>query len=125
MPKELWDIIWVVVGTIGTGLATWLTAFVVGLINQKIKDKKIAKYASDIFQIVMGAVQAVFQTFVDTMKKAGKWDAEAAKEAKKLAHDIIVSQLTPELIQYIKDNFGDVEAYINTQIEAMIYQLKK
>ena len=37
---QFYAILWGIVGTIGTGLATWLTAYLVGLLNQKIKDKK-------------------------------------------------------------------------------------
>lgn len=123
--ESFWSIFWSIIGMIGTGLASWLTAYLVGLLNQKIKDKKAAKWASDLLQIIMSAVQAVFQEFVDTMKKSGKWNEEAAKEAKERAYNIIVSQLTPELKKYIEDNFGDMKSYIMNQIEAMIYNLKK
>jgi len=120
-----WPIFWGIIGTVGTGLATWLTTFVVGLLNQKIKDKKLARWSSELFQIIMSAVQTVFQEFVDTMKKAGKFDEAAQKESKERAYKIIVSQLTPELKTYITDNFGDMKDYIMNQIESMIYNLKK
>ena len=120
-----WPIFWSIIGTIGTGLATWLTTFVVGLLNQKIKDKKLARWSSEIFQIVMSAVQTVFQEFVDVMKKQGKFDEVAQKEAKDRAYGIIVAQLTPDLKKYIEDNFGDMKDYLMNQIEAMIYQLKR
>lgn len=125
LPAEFWGIFWSVIGTIAAGLATWLTTFVVGLLNQKIKDKKLARWSSEVFQIVMNAVQAVFQSFVDTMKKSGQWNEEAAKEAKERAFNIIMTQLTPELKAYITDNFGDMKEYLMNQIEAMIYNLKK
>lgn len=120
-----WPIFWSIIGTIGTGLASWLTAYVVGLLNQKIKDKKLARWSSELFQIIMSAVQTVFQSFVDTMKKAGKFDEAAQKEAKERAYNIIISQLTPELKTYITDNFGDMKDYLMNQIESMIYNLKK
>lgn len=120
-----WPIFWGIIGTIGTGLATWLTSYLVGLINQKIKDKKLARWSSELLQIIMSAVQSVFQEFVDTMKKEGKFNEVAQKEAKDRAYNIIVSQLTPELRKYIEDNFGDMKEYIMNQIEAMIYNLKK
>ena len=125
MMEAFWPIFWGIIGTIWTGLATWLTTFLVGLLNQKIKDKKLARWSSDLFQIIMSAVQAVFQEFVDTMKKAGKFDEAAQKEAKERAYKIILSQLTPELKSYITDNFGDMKEYLMNQIESMIYTLKK
>ena len=125
MADQFWIVFWGIIGTIGTGLATWLTSFVVGWLNQKIKDKKLARWSTEVFQIVMGAVQTVFQEFVDVLKKNGKFDEAAQKEAKERAYKIITSQLTPELRKYIEENFGDIKEYLLNQIEAMIYQLKK
>ena len=118
--SAFWPIFWSVIGIVLTGLASWLTTVGVNFLNQKIKDKKIARWSSELFQIIMSAVQTVFQEFVDTMKKQGKFDAEAAKEAKERAYKIIISQLTPELQSYITDNFGDMKDYLMNQIEAMI-----
>lgn len=41
--NQFYAILWSIIGTIGTGLATWLTALLVDFLNQKIKDKKIAR----------------------------------------------------------------------------------
>ncbi len=119
-----WPVFWGIIGTVGTGLATWLTAYIVGWLNQKIKDKKLARWATALFEIVMKAVQTVFQEFVETLKENGKFDEAAQKEAKDRAYKIIMSQLTPELKNYITENFGDMKDYLMNQIEAMIYQLK-
>lgn len=120
-----WPIFWSIIGTIGTGLATWLTTFVVSLLNQKIKDKKLARWSSEVTMIIMNAVQTVFQEFVDVLKKEGKFTPEAQKEAKERAYKIIISQLTPDLEKYIKDNFGEMKEWLMNQIEAIIYQLKR
>ena len=61
----------------------------------------------------------------DTLKKEGKFDEAAQKEAKEKAYAIITGQLTEELRKYITDNFGDMKEYLMNQIEAMIYNLKK
>lgn len=123
--EQFYAILWGVLGTALTALASWLTATGISFLNQKIKDKKLARWSSEVFQIIMNAVQTVFQTFVDTMKKEGKFDEKAAKEAKERAYKIITSQLTPELQEYITSNFGDMKEYLMNQIEAMIYSLKK
>lgn len=124
MPQELWTIVWSALGTIVTAFIGWLTTTGIIWLNQKIKDRKIARWSSALYQIIMTAVQTVFQEFVDAMKKAGKFDEEAAREAKERAMKIIMTQLTPELRQYIEDNFGDMKEYLMNQIEAVIYQLK-
>lgn len=123
--EQFWTILWGIIGTIGAGLATWLTTVIVGWLNSKIKDQKLAKWSTAVTTIIFNAVQTVFQEFVDTMKKAGKFDAEAAKEAKERAYKIITGELTEDLRKYIEDNFGDMKEWIMNQIESAIYQLKK
>jgi len=121
---EFEQVLWSIVGTIGTGLATWATTVLIAFLNSKIKDRNIAMWSTAITKIVMSAVQSVFQTYVDALKKQGKFTAEEQKIANEKALSIIKSQLTDELQVYIKDNFGDMETYLKEQIEAMIYQLK-
>lgn len=122
---QFYVILWSALGLVVSGLATWLTTFVVGWLNTKIKDKKLAMWSTQVFQIVMNAVQAVFQEFVDVAKKNGSWNEEKAKEAKERAYKIINTQLTVELKNYITENFGDIKDYIMNQIESVIYKLKK
>ncbi len=123
--EQFYAILWSAVGIIITGIAGWLVAVITSFFNSKIKDKKLAKMASDITTIVVNAVSSVFQTFVDTLKKNGKFDEKAQIEAKEKALTIINSQLTEELKQYIQDNFGDIQEYLMNRIEAVIYSLKK
>ena len=122
---QFYAILWTAVGTAVTGLISWLTIVITNFFNSKIKDKKMAKIATDITVIITNAVQTVFQTFVDVMKKAGTFNAEAQAEAKERALTIINSQLTPELKDYISTNFGDVQEYLKNRIESIIYSLKK
>ena len=124
MPAEAWNIIWSVVGIVATGLVSWATTALVAWLNTKIKNEKAAKWASDLTSIVSNAVLSVTQTFVDAMKKAGKFDEAAAKEAKDKALSIITSQLTPELKDYITSNFGDMTEYLSNLVEAMVQSLK-
>ena len=125
MPQEAWTILWSALGTIVTALVTWASATLIVWLNKKIKDRDLARWSTAIAEIIFNAVQSVQQTFVDTMKKAGKFDEAAAKEAKEKAMAIIKSQLTEELRKYITDNFGDMEAWLTVQIESIIHQMKK
>lgn len=123
--ESFWPIFWSAVGTALTALFAWLTATITNYFNNKIKDKKGASHASAIATIILGAVQSVFQTFVDTLKKNGSFNDDAKAEAKERALTIIRSQLTTELKNYIIENYGDLEEYLKNQVEAVIYQLKK
>lgn len=124
MPQGLMEIIWSAVGIIVTGLVGWGVTVLTVWLNGKIKDKRIANLLTTALNIVADAVKMVFQEFVETLKKNGKFDAEAQREAKERALKIIKSKLTPELTDFIKENFGDVEAWISEQIEVAIYNFK-
>ena len=113
--EQFWVVFWGVVGTIATGLATWLTTMVVSWLNQKIKDKKLARWSSELFTIIMGAVQTVMQEFVSVMKKEGKFDEKAQAEAKDRAYKLFLKARIAILISekvnirtrtVIRDNEG-------------------
>lgn len=125
MPQEFYAILWSIVGTVVTALASWGVATLIAWMNGKIKDQKLARWSTAVLQIIFSAVQTVFQEFVEVMKKEGTFTSEAQKEAKERAYNIIINQLTPELKKYIEDNFGDMKEWIMNQIESAIYQLKR
>ena len=73
---------------------------------------------------VADAVKLIFQEFVEVLKKNGKFDEAAQKEAKEKATKIIMNKLTPELKEFITANYGDISAWVNDQIEVAIYNFK-
>lgn len=124
MEPEFWTIFWSAIGTVVTALVSWGVSRLIAWLNTKIKDEKMRTHASNLIQIIYSAVQAIQQTFVDALKDDGKFDEKEQKEAKEKCVQIVMSQLTPELKSYITENFGDIQAYISNQIEAVIYNLK-
>ena len=122
---SFWPIFWSVIGTGLTALMSWGVSRLIVWLNGKIKDEKMRKHAQAIIEIVYAAVQAVFQTFVEALKNDGKFTKEEQETAKAKCMEIVMNQLTPELKAYISENFGDIESYLSTQIEAAIYQLKR
>ena len=124
MPQEVLNIIWSAVGVIITGLLSWATTALVGLLNSKIKDTKVKKWATDIAQIVMNSVMTITQTYVDNLKKENAFTKEAQQEAFRKCLELVQIQITPELKKYIEDNFGDMQVYLKTQIEVMIKSFK-
>lgn len=124
MPQEVLNIIWSAVGIVVTGLLSWATTALVSWLNSKIKDTKVQQWATDLTKIVMSSVQTITQTYVDSLKKENAFTEEAQKEAFSRCLALIKSQLTPGLIKYIQENFGDMETYLQTQIESVINSLK-
>ena len=124
MPQEVLNIILSAVSILVTGLVSWGVGLLISWLNSKIKDQDLARHLTAVTQIVTDAVMNVFQSFVDTLKKNGNFDEVAQKEAKDRAMEIIMNQLTPELKNYIMNNYGDLQEWISNKIESVIYNLK-
>jgi len=105
-----------VISFLGYKLSQWL--------NSQIKDEKAKRLLNQANEIVMTAVKSVFQTYVDALKKEGKFDEDAQKIAINKARAIIAGELTSELKEFIKENYGDLVDWITNTIEATIYKLK-
>lgn len=122
--EQFWTIFWSAIGVMLMGLATWVSSFVTSWLSTKIKDKKLQGLATKLNEIVMRAVMTITQTYVDNMKKNNAFDGEAQKNALNKCLGIINTQLTPELRDYVEENFGDIKSYLVTLIESTIASLK-
>ena len=124
MNELLLNILSVVVTAVIIPLISLLGTKLCQLINSKIKDQKGATLIKKATDIVLNAVRSVFQTYVESLKKSGGFDSAAQAKAFNMAKTIIVSQLTEDVKAYLAENYGDLEEWISTQIEASINILK-
>lgn len=93
-------------------------------IDTKVKDTKGNALLKQATSVVLNAVRATFQTYVESLKNSGTFNGEAQKIALTQARDTILNQLTTEVKDYITTNFGDLNNWITTQIESSINILK-
>lgn len=101
---------------VGTKLCT--------LIDNKVKDTKGNALLKQATTIVVDAVRATFQTYVESLKNSGSFNKDAQLIALNKAKDTVLSQLTTEVKDYITTNFGDLSNWITNQIESSINLLK-
>lgn len=101
----------------GNKLIAWL--------GTKTKNEKAAAYLATATTIVLNAVKSVMQTYVDSLKKSGSFDATAQAEALQRAKEIVLTQTTDEVKAFITEAYGAFETWVNTQIEASVNTLKK
>lgn len=111
-------------GIIITTLVTWGTERLIALINSKLKNTKYAKYLTDAVGIVSRAVKTTYQTYVEALKDKNAFTGDAQLEALNKAKDIAMAQLSGEMKEFIESNFGDVEKWLTSTIESVIYDLK-
>ena len=104
-----------------------LTMYLVQYIRKKSQeitdktDSELAdKYIKMLTDTITTCVIATNQTYVESLKKQGRFDAEAQKEAFKLTYNAVMSVLTDEAKNYLTSIYGDLTAYITTRIEAEV-----
>ena len=107
------------------GLLTWISERLIRLINTKIENQLFAHYLTAATTAVTDAVKAVQQEYVDGLKKAGKFDEEAAKEALMKAKVKVLESLSAETRKYITENIGDINNWIETTIHSALHDMKE
>ena len=120
----LQELLFYAIGIIITGLASWLTSVAVQWLNSKIKNKELASFAAIILTVVSNAVKATYQSYVEGLKGTDAWTKEAQEKALEMALITAKEELTVESIKYIEKQHGDVDKYIKTLIESVLFDLK-
>lgn len=109
-----------------------LTTFVVEFLRAKSKeiinnlDNDVAKkYTAMITNTVIDCVIATNQTYVEALKKQGKFDEEVQKVAFEKTLNAVLGILSDEAKDYIKETTGDLNLYLSQLIEAEVNKAKK
>ena len=104
-----------------------LTAFFVKWVNAKTaeiadtrKTETEKKYINMLNNTISDCVIATTQTYVDTLKKQGAFDAEAQKVAFTMTYEAVVKLLTDEATVYLNEAVGDLNLYITQKIESEV-----
>ena len=124
MNQILLNILATVVTCIVLPLISFLGVKLTQWLNTKIKDEKAQTLIKKANDIVLNAVRCVFQSYVEALKKSGGFDQKAQIYAFNLAKDIALKQLGDDAKNYIAQNYGDLEEWLKTEIEASINLLK-
>ena len=108
------------------------TAFVVALIKSKINNinaktnnELLKSTLSTVETIVVNAVIATNQTYVDALKGQNAFDAEAQKIAFQKTYDAVMASLTEDTKNGLMKLTTDLNLYITEMIEAKTKQVKK
>lgn len=104
-----------------------LTAFVIKFIkakeqeiNAKHDNEVLAKYVTMLSETITDCVIATNQTYVESLKAQGSFDAEAQKIAFQKTFDSVMLVLSAEAKEYLTQAYGDLNAYITQKIESEV-----
>lgn len=121
------DILYLII----TGILPLLIVYATTFLKVKIKEyeeqlnnEKLNKYIDAATDAISKAVISVNQTYVDTLKKQGKFDAESQAKAKQMAIDKAKELITEDSKEAIDTLYNDFEAYLNDAIEALVRENK-
>lgn len=104
-------------------ITTWIQIKINELTESK-NDKTFTKYMTMLQDTVIDCVIATNQTYVEALKTQGKFDAEAQKIAFQKTYDAVMQILTEDAVTYLNEALGDLDAYVNTLIEAQVNMQK-
>lgn len=111
-----------------------LTAFVVAYLkakkeeilagieaNKSQAEKDLAnKYLDMVEDTVVSCVIATNQTYVESLKAEGKFDAEAQKIAFEKTLNAVLAILSEDAKQYLTQIFGDLNIFLSNLIESQV-----
>lgn len=108
-----------------------LTAYIVKLVNAKINDISEKrnndiekKYLEMLNTTITDCVVATTQTYVESLKKQGKFDSDAQKEAFNQTYTAVMNILSEDAKEYLNEAIGDLNLYITQKIEAEVKTTK-
>ena len=89
-------------------------------INEQIDNELVEKYTTMFFQTIQECVLATNQTYVQELKKQGKFDANAQKIAFTKTYTNVMAILNKDAKKYLEEAIGDLETYVYNKIEAEV-----
>lgn len=104
-----------------------LTTYIVSFLRNKSKElsaktnnETLNTYLNMLTDTITNCVIATNQTYVNSLKSQGKFDAEAQKRAFETTKNAVLLILTDEVKSYLSTAIGDIDAFIDNQIEAVV-----
>ena len=104
-----------------------LTTYIVSFLRNKSKElsaktnnETLNTYLNMLTDMITNCVIATNQTYVNSLKSQGKFDAEAQKRAFETTKNAVLLILTDEVKSYLSTAIGDIDAFIDNQIEAVV-----
>ena len=89
--------------------------------NKTQEEKELmSKYLDMVEKTVTNCVMTTNQTYVDSLKQEGKFDADAQKIAFDKTLDAVLAILSEDAKLYLTQIFGDLNVYLTNLIESQV-----
>ena len=126
--KLLYDILNLCVVPLMGVLAFYLVQYIKAKGNEiaaNVDSELASKYILMLTTTITDCVVATNQTYVETLKKEGKFDKEAQFKAFQMTYNAVMDILTEDAKEYLNNFYGDLSLYLSKRIEAEVVANKK
>ena len=117
-------IIFPLIGTLSIVLIAFISAK-----KKQIKENTnsvvLHKYLDMLDKTITECVLTTTQTYVDSLKKQGAFDAEAQKNAFEETYKNVMLILSTDAVEYLQEAMGDLQTYVYNKIESEVLISKK
>lgn len=93
-------------------------------LKKKTDNELLNKYIDMAANTIADYVTTTNQTYVDALKKEGKFDEEAQKVAFQKTLNAVLALLTKEAKEYLTEAYGDLNLYLTNKIESTVNEKK-
>jgi len=113
-----------IISVIWTAVLVPFLVFVKNKIEDWSKLHKVEKYSALLEKAIEDVVRDVQGTLVDEIKGTEEWTPEKIEEIKSIAWNKAIASMTYEGYQLLSELNEDFDTYVQTIIEAKLYDLK-
>lgn len=106
-------------------LITVLLPLVLRYVYQLVSIKVAGTQYANAVNAVFAAVEYVNQTYVDTLKKEGDFDAESQEFAFEMAKDAALDIMEASTYKWLAKSFDSVDSWLDVQIESAVKAVKE
>lgn len=117
---QIFEIVIIPLLGVGTAYLVYFIKVKIAELKEKTKNEKEKKYLDMLDKTICEAVIATNQTYVEALKKAGKFDGAAQAEAFKKTYETVMKLLTDDAKKFLSTLTADLEADIQNKIEAQV-----
>lgn len=101
-------------------IIVFVIPYLASLAKEKLHNDKVNKYIDKAQDVIIQCVDYVNQTYVDALKKEGKFDKNAQETAFYNCKERVMYLLNENTKQAIIEVFGDLEFWADSMIETAV-----
>lgn len=105
---------------IGGTYLVYLASVKISSVKKNTNSDLAKKYLDMLNGTISATVLSTTQTYVESLKAQGKFDAEAQRIAFGKTYEAVMKTLTEESKKYIAVAIGDIDTYVTNRIEAEV-----